>query len=436
MHLAQAENWLDGLVNAERLPSFATARLSLAPIRALTDRIGNPQRGLPALHIAGSKGKGSTALLCEALLCELGQRAGVFTSPHLLHWSERFRIAGKPVADTRLAAVLSKLRPVVEGLLEGDDAPSFFDATTAAAFLLFAEAQVDCAVIEVGLGGRLDSTNICEPAVTCVTSIELEHTERLGNTRAKIAAEKAGIAKPGAPLVVGALSKDALEVVEARALAAGAPLLRQGFEFQVQLEDTGIEGSRFRYRCDGLDARFQLKAPGAHQVGNAALALSCVRQLGLATDAQLVAAGQRAFARLTLPGRIEILGRAPWIVVDSAHTKASARALAAVLAKIPRGHAHLLLSVSSGKNLDALCAELAPHADEVTATRANTERSLPPQRLAAAFERVARDLPVKLEPDPRLALKSARERAKPGDLLCVSGSVYLAGIARQVLGAG
>ena len=166
------------------MPNRRRARFSLAPIHALLSRLGNPERGLRVLHLAGSKGKGSTALLAEALLGKLGWRSGVFTSPHLLYWNERFRIGGAAVSDATLARALDKLRPHVEALRGTAQAPSFFDAATAAALLLFAEARVDAAILEVGLGGRLDSTNAVQPRVTAISSIELEHTETLGDTLA------------------------------------------------------------------------------------------------------------------------------------------------------------------------------------------------------------------------------------------------------------
>jgi len=186
---AQAGAWLSGLVNLEMQPALPSSRIDLAAIRALTRRLGNPERGLPVIHIGGSKGKGSTALFVESILRAAGRRVGTFTSPHLECWTERFRLDGADVSGPRLAAAVDRLRPHVEALREEmpDRAPSFFDATTAAALLLFAEARVDFAVLEVGLGGRLDSTNICEPLLTCITSIELEHTDRLGTTLAEIA---------------------------------------------------------------------------------------------------------------------------------------------------------------------------------------------------------------------------------------------------------
>jgi dihydrofolate synthase/folylpolyglutamate synthase len=431
--LAAAEAWLEGLINLERAPDLRHARLSLEPIRALAARIGDPQQRLRVLHIAGSKGKGSTALLAEALLRAAGLSTGVFTSPHLERWTERFRIDGREVPGDALAAVVERLRPYVDELRAGPEPPSFFDVTTAAAFQLFADAGVGVAVLEVGLGGRLDSTNLVRPAVCCITSIELEHTDKLGDTLAEIAGEKAGIAKPGVPLVVGALPGEAADVVAAQAERLGCPLVRLGRELRLEAIETGIEGSRFRFTDDGFAAELALRAPGAHQTANAALALASVRRLRLLEDGALLSAAADAFRSVALPGRVEIFSRAPWILVDAAHTAASARALAETLRRIPRRRSHLVLSVSAGKDLAAICAALVPEADCVTVTRAEAVRSLDPKEVAAAVRALGERTAVRVVPNPHLALRAARETLGADELLVVSGSFYLAGIARRVL---
>ncbi len=431
--LRGAEAYLQSLINLERQPSFAGARLSLAPVRELLARADHPERALRVLHIAGSKGKGSTALLSEALLRAAGLRVGTFTSPHLERWTERFRIDGREVDGDRLADEVEQMRPHIDALRAGPEPPSFFDATTAAALSLFADAKVDVAVLEVGLGGRLDSTNAVTPAVTCITTIELEHTEKLGSTHAEIAAEKAGIVKTGAPLVTGALHPEAAAVVAARAADVGAPLARLGHEIAIELRDEALAETRFHFRDGAFACELSLGAAGRHQAANAALALACARRLGVADDAALARAAREAFAHPALPGRIEILSRSPWIVVDGAHTEESARALASVLARIPRRSSRLVLSISAGKALAAICAALAPHAERVTVTRAEPIRSLTPAEVADAMRAVSPGIDLRVVPNPHLALRAAREATGPEDLLCATGSFYLAGIARSVL---
>jgi len=434
--LPQAESWLEGLINLERLPDLGRARLSLEPIRGLLARLGNPEAGLRVLHLAGSKGKGSTALLAEALLRGAGLQVGTFTSPHLEHWTERFRLDGAPVSGERLAKGVARLQGPVEAQRAAGQALSFFDATTAAALLLFAEARVDVAILEVGLGGRLDSTNAVVPAVCAITSIELEHRERLGDTLEAIAAEKAGIAKPGVPLVLGALPAEAEAVVMARAQALGCPTARLGRELRVTLLEEAPLASRFRLEDGPLRVEARLAWPGTHQVRNAALALACVHRLGLVDTAKLASVAREAYRCVSLPGRIEVLGRAPWVVVDAAHTPASARALAGVLARLAHTRGHMVLSVSTGKDPDAICRALVGTMDCVTLTRAEPTRSLDPAELARSAQAAAPRAQLRIQPDPRHAVAEARAATRSDDLLCVTGSVYLAGIARRVLTSG
>jgi dihydrofolate synthase/folylpolyglutamate synthase len=432
---AEASAWLAGLLDVEKRPEVPYARLGLEPIRALLARLALPE-GEPAfVHVAGSKGKGSTALLAEAMLRAAGRRVGTFTSPHLERWTERFRIDAREVAGHELAAAVEALRPHVEALRAEDPAraPTFFDALTAAALWLFREAGVDAAVLEVGLGGRLDSTNAIRPRVACVTSIELEHTDRLGTTLGAIAGEKAGIVKPGVPVVVGALPPEAHAVVEARAHAVGAPLARLGRELEARVLEATPEGQRVWLRDGDCEVTAWLPALGAHQAGNAVLALACARRAAGLAAAAAEEAAVRGLAATGLPGRIEVLRRDPLVVVDAAHTAASARALADALAALPRARLHLVLSVSAGKDLGAILDALLPLASELTATRAEPARSLDAAAVAAAVRAASPGLPLRVVPNPHLALRAAAERLAPDDALCATGSVYLAGIARSVL---
>jgi dihydrofolate synthase/folylpolyglutamate synthase len=431
----EAAGWLEGLIDVEKRPDLPYERLGLAPIRQLLAKLGNPQQGLPVIHVAGSKGKGSTVLLAEAVLRAAGERVGSFTSPHLERWTERFRIDGCEVDGARLAAAVERLRPHVESLRATDPAtaPTFFDATTAAALLLFREARVDRVLLEVGLGGRLDSTNVVTPQVACITSIELEHTDRLGGTLTSIAREKAGILKPGIPAVIGELAEEASAAIEARASELGLVPAWIGRDFQAELLSEGPQGSRVRL-CDGpLDLEVELPVLGAHQATNAALALACVRRAGGLGDAVLAQALRSGLSGARLPGRLELLRRDPTVLVDAAHTAASARALARVLRMLPRRRAHLVLSVSADKDTGSILEALLPLVDELSVTRAEPARSLAPPEIAEAARARAPRLAVRVVPNPHLALRAAAERLEPGDLLCVAGSVYLAGIARRVL---
>jgi dihydrofolate synthase/folylpolyglutamate synthase len=287
-------------------------------------------------------------------------------------------------------------------------------------------------VLEVGLGGRLDSTNAILPRVACVTTIELEHTDRLGTTLAAIAGEKAGIVKPGVPLVVGALPDEALGVVLGRAREQGAPVTRLGRDLEARVLQESGEGQRLWLRDGADEVEAWLPALGAHQAANAALAWACARRAAGLDGAAAAAAAQRGLARAQLPARIEVLSREPLVIVDAAHTAASARALARVLATLPRGRTHLVLSVSAGKDLAAILEACLPFASEATLTRAEPRRSLEPDEIAVAARAAAPGLPMRVVPNPHLALRAAAEALGPGDCLCATGSVYLAGLARSV----
>jgi dihydrofolate synthase/folylpolyglutamate synthase len=433
--LTDAERWLESLIDHERPKSAARPRFSLEPIRSLLGRVGSPERGLRPIHVAGSKGKGSTALLAEALLRAAGLRVGTFVKPHLLRWTERFRIDGREVEAAALAAALERLRPHVEALrAEGAErAPTFFDATAAAAFLLFAEAALDVTVVEVGLGGRLDSTNVVAPAVSCITSIELEHTDVLGESLAAIASEKAGILKPGVPAVLGRLPAEARAVARARAAELGCAVSELGSDFEATLVERGSFRQRVRLEDGALRAEAWLPLIGDPARDNAALAAACVLRSGLLDAAALASCAPAALAGASLPGRIEVVGHAPLRIADGAHTPASVRALAAALEPIPRRRTHFVVSVSSGKDAEALCRLLASLADRMTLTRADPQKSLDPASLAPVLRAAAPALEVRVVPNPHLALRAAREAAEVDDLVCATGSVYLAGIARVVL---
>ena len=429
MRLAEAERWLDGLINRERQPRVSYSRFGLEAIEALLVRLGQPERGLSVIHIAGSKGKGSTALLAEAVLLELGESVGTFTSPHLERWTERFRIDGREVSGEVLAQAVDEIRPHVDAMREQDSDlwPSFFDATTAAAFVLFQHASVDRVLLEVGLGGRLDSTNTVAPAVTCVTSIEYEHTDKLGDTLAEIASEKAGILKRGVPCVTGRLPDEAAEVVAERAASLDVRVERVGHEIRT-------EGERFRFG-DGFSFAAPLAPAGAHQRDNAAIALAAVRALGVHADLRLADAAREAFEKVSLPGRIEVVERDPWVIVDAAHTLESVRALAAFLEGVASRSRHFVLSVSADKALDPMLELLLPLADELTLTRADPIRGLAPAEVAGRVGARAAAIEIHLEEDPAQAVRQARASLDADGLLCVVGSVYLAGTGRRELAA-
>jgi len=439
--LTDASAYLEGLINHERRPGYSYARLDLKPIRALLDRLGRPEESLSVIHVAGSKGKGSTCLFAEAILLELGERVGTFTSPHLESWVERFRIDAEPIDETRLVSAVRRIRPVVEELRSGpsETLPSFFDATTAVAFLLFAEASVDRALIEVGLGGRLDSTNVVSPTVTCITSIELEHTDKLGETEAEIAGEKAGILKPGRPVVLGSLRPEAMRVIRTRAREIGAPVLARGEQFLIsQRPDRPARNTFLFQEKTSVGTPFEieatLKALGEAAIGNAGLAIACVRALEVHSDVALQKAAQEGLERCALPARIEVLANDPQVIVDAAHTAESARTLADALKTLAPDGFELILSVSGDKNLGALLDALLPATRRVWVTQAERIRSMGVDVLAKSVLERAPTLAIEIVADPEEAARRARAALPPEMRLCSAGSIYLAGVVRRVLG--
>jgi dihydrofolate synthase/folylpolyglutamate synthase len=419
--LHDAEAYLDGLIDLERRSHFDYAALGLERVRALLAAIGDPQRGLPCVHVAGSKGKGSTTLAAEMLLRACGLRVGSFTSPHLSSWLERFRIDGRSAGEGELLAALRRIQPAIEAQRKDPElCPSFFDVSTALALQLFRAAHVDAAVVEVGLGGRIDSTNLVEPRVSLLTSIELEHTDKLGTTLGAIAREKAGIFRPGVPTFCGPLPEEALEVVRARARELGTPLAR------IEPREVEADGSGVRFALpDGR--RVQSAVLGAHQARNLALAIAGAETfVGRPCSAGELA----ALGALRLPARVERFGD---VVLDSAHTPHSARALRETLEAIAPGRRWVLaLCVSRDKDALAIARELAPSVRTAIASSAEPMRSLAPEALAREMVR-AGIAEVECVPAPRQALERARRLARPGEWVVLTGSVYFAGAVRDAL---
>ena len=404
---------------------------------ALLQRVDNPHRGLRCIHIAGSKGKGSTALMIEALLERNGTRTGTYTSPHLERWTERFRIGGGEVTREHLDEALDLFRPHVDALTLANpgNPPSFFDVLTAAALWLFKRHRVAIAIIEAGIGGRYDATNVIEPAVACITSVELEHADKLGADLESIAYHKAGILKAGALAVLGPLPKAAAGVIQRELQLSGSSSLWCGQDFHFHNERRG-GGRHVTFDSGGERIEFILNHPGRRMAENAALALACVSALPDFRRARLAHAAT-ALASVELPGRAEVLQTAPWIVVDAAHTPASITALAELLEDLPGSERHFserhfLVSVSGDKPV-ALLAPLLDTATSVTVTCPEPLRSLPAARLAEMISNARPGLEIHLEPDVPAALSRARSKLKPDSLLCATGSTYLAGAVRKLI---
>jgi dihydrofolate synthase/folylpolyglutamate synthase len=439
-------DYLYGRLNYERLGMpKAAAELHLGRMRRLLRRLGDPQDALRIIHVAGTKGKGSTSALLAAALSAAGVRTGLFCSPHLHALEERFSIDGHSASEEDIVLLTEMVRPVVAELDAGDPHPrlrglTFFEITTAMGLLHFARRKAGAVVLEVGLGGRLDSTNAVRPLVSAITSISYDHMKLLGHTLAAIAGEKAGILKHGRPAVSGVRGAEARGVIQRVAQQRRVRLheLDRDFHFDYLLPATPLArptAGRVLVRTWRTDwGLLELPLFGPHQAQNAAVALACldvIAEHGLAVSRADVA---RGFAALHWPARVEIMGTAPWLVVDGAHNVASAEALAETLRIcFPPTRRTLVFGTTRDKDLRGQLRALIPLFDTLIATRyIENPRAVPPEEIAAAIHELDGRV-AQVAADPALALAAARRSTAPEGLVCITGSLFLAAEARSLI---
>lgn len=404
-------------------------KLGLERSRALLAALGEPQRRFPSVLIAGTNGKGSTAALTAAMAGAAGYRTGLYTSPHLERVEERLRIDGRTIAPARFAELLADLVALAERKTGAP--PTYFEAVTLAAFAWFAQERVDLAVVEVGLGGRLDATNLCDPMLSLITPIGFDHREYLGDTLAAIAREKAGILRPGRPALAWIEEPEAAESVRASAAELGASLHFASQEVDIErIEDEGWTGQRVRLATPGRHYDLRLALLGAHQAKNLGLAVRAAEtlsELGFdKIDPPAIADGA---AGCRWPGRLEPIelpdGRR--VLLDAAHNTSGAAVLAEFLDRLGRP-VDLLFGVLTDKDYGEMLALLAPRARRIMLTMPPNPRAKNPTELASLL---GAHEGVLIEPDPDHAL--ARALAFGGEVLVVCGSIYLVGEIRQRL---
>jgi len=409
--------------------SYDSRRFNLRAFDTFLQQLGSPHQAFPSVHIAGSKGKGSTAAMVAAILSQAGLRTGLFTTPHLVTMRERTQIDRHLISREEFAALVSELQTLVDGTAVAEQRRfrTFFELTTALSFLHFARHKVDIAVVEVGLGGRLDTTNVLTPQVAVLTPIGLEHTRLLGDTLPAIAGEKAGIIKPHSCVVSAPQAPEVVEVFARRCQEQEATLLLAGRDFQWQVEMSTCHGNRMHF--DGCGQHLtDLHVPllGRHQAANAAVALAVVSQLQQQGWSITAAHMRQGLADVRWEGRLEVLSRAPWVLLDGAHTVEAAVCLRQALVELfPRRRVHFVLGISTDKNVAGIIATLAPIAHAVTVTRYHNPRAYDPHVLAETVQR--HGVPVQIEPDPIVALAQARSKAQATDVVCVTGSLLLLG---------
>ena len=400
-------------------------KFGLSSTSDLLARLGNPHQNLQAIHIAGTNGKGSTAAMLSAILARTGMQVGLYTSPHLVRFNERFRLNDHDVDDREIIDVFRRVKDVVDER----EPPTFFEMTTAMALSLFAEKGVDWAILEVGMGGRLDATNVIQPQITIINNIAFDHQEFLGSTLGRIAREKAGIIKKGVPLITAVKQPVALAVIKERCLALAAPCYRIGQQIKVR-----SRGKRcFSYR--GLKWRLenlQLPLAGSHQLLNAATALGALEVLEqLGRLHPLSEQVQEGLGKTRWPGRLEWFSEHPPVLLDGAHNNAGIVSLRKALQEeYTYERLIIVLGIMADKDLRGMVHKLAPLADHLILTRPRYERAAEPESLREVAGEFAKR--TELIRSVRQALKRAMTLATSEDLVVVTGSLYFIGEVKEI----
>ena len=410
---------------------------SLDRMRRLLRHLGDPQKKLRTVHIAGTKGKGSTATMLAEMLKACGHRVGLYTSPHIVDVRERIMINGDKITQAALCRLICRAEICIEKMK--DDKPTFFEIFTALAFVHFAAEKVDISVVETGLGGRLDSTNVLKPDVCGLTSISLDHTSQLGDSIAKIAGEKAGIFKENTPAVSVPQTPEAERVLKRIAKQTGTPLMFTGkdIDFSLRVESSRTGGCMTRICLTTPSSRFEhLPVPlaGEHQALNCGLALALLDQLkgqGIKIDDELA---KRGLANVYIPGRMEMINSDPRILVDGAHNAASVRALMRALGQhVPYDSLVLIFGCAADKDIPGMMKQLASGADKVVFTRAKSSpRAAKPKDLAAVYDEVS-GRQAQITDSLTAAMRIGINAVSREDLVCVTGSFYLVGEAKEML---
>ena len=408
-------------------------KLGLANITALCEALGHPERAFASLHIAGTNGKGSVTAMAHAALRAAGLHAARYTSPHLVDLNERFVIGDEPVSDADLDAAVGHVLDcadalVASGRLSGP--MTFFEATTGVAFELFRRAGVQVAVLEVGLGGRFDATNVVHPVATAITSIGFDHQEHLGTTLEAIAREKAGIVKPGVSVVVGSLPPPAWPIVRHIAECEGARVVRASEESVVTWH---MEGGRAEIDVTTPNhhyAPIRLALRGQHQIGNALVAIGLLEEVRAAGIPVTFGAIQSGLAHTTWPGRLELLHLpdGKQLLIDAAHNADGAAALARFLERYHHDPPLLVFAAMRDKDIPAILGPLLPVVGPVIVTVAPSARSSAPADLSDAIRAIDPRRSVGIEPNPVNAVENGWRHAP---LVCVAGSIFLAGAVRS-----
>lgn len=444
MTYAEALRYLESFVDYEKIPSYKYRdAMKLSRMEALLDGLGNPQRNFKSIHIAGTKGKGSACAFVYSILKESSRKIGLYTSPHLLDFKERIRISlpkegipkDRTIDETEVVNLVVRIKSFLDKFTQASKfgSPSLFEVYTALAFLFFSIKKVEIAVVEVGLGGRLDATNVVNPLVAGITPISFDHTDKLGSTLEAIAKEKCGIIKNNCIVVSSEQNANVMNYIRKAAIDKNARLYEVGKDIFYEPLTSNPEGQTFNVR--GIFGDYTLLTTpllGRHQVGNAATAIGiteALRSNNILICSHDITSGIR---NVNWPGRLQVVGRSPWMILDGAQNEASARALKeAVIALFSYKNLILVLGVSSDKDVEGIGRNLFPLADKIFFTRSNTKRAVPPETLKKKFQDYEKKIVLTF--NVKEAVELARRHARPDDLILITGSLFVVGEALDFL---
>lgn len=406
---------------------YSPEKFDLGRMVTFLDLLGNPHQRYPCIHVAGTKGKGSSAAMIAAALRAAGYRVGLYTSPHLQEYTERIQVNGQFITPEDLAGLVADVKPSVAQI----ERLTTFEITTAVGFLYFARQKVDVAVVEVGLGGRLDATNVIDPRVSVITALSMDHMNVLGDTLAKIAYEKAGIIKPGRPVVLASQHEEARKVVEEVAQQRGSRLVEIGVDYQYAPVSHDLGGQTFQvWKAGEQPVELRIPLLGLHQIENAAnayAALQLINEQGLAVTEDAIRAG---FSNVSWPGRFELLNRDPLLVVDSAHNRDSAWRLRQAIDDYFTGRPVVLIfGASEDKDIEGMFDELMPRVDTLIATQSVHPRAMEAARLVELAQRYGKAAEAVVPVEK--ALETALARTGSNGVVLAAGSLFIAAAVRE-----